>query len=428
MLTKVNSGLFSRKKYLVLILISFCLLSTVFCDSFKVSGHIYDSVTKKPIIAANIIIGHSGTTSDEFGGFSIIVDKPSPIKIVMIGYETDIVDFTTENLNIYLDPKVLIGIPVEVNATRVIPGITPVAHSNLTSREIAAHYSVEDVPMILSTEPGIHAYSESGNGTGYSYVSIRGFDQSRIAVILDNVPLIDIESHQVYWVDHGDILSDASDVEIQRGIGNSLYGSTAFGGSINVQTNIASPYEKLIVGGLMGSFDTYKGRMQYSSGARFGKQWSLSARLSSIRSKGYRDNSKSNQTAFSAGVEHRTAKMTNQFRALLGKEISHLQWDGVSNDMLADRILRRQKMDWTVPFIDDFYQQIYSLNTRFNISRYFTFRNVAYLVKGSGFYEVEKFGQDYYSYNFDINNDLTDEQEFAMEADFLRRKWIQNKY
>ncbi len=400
----------------------------VICESFVVSGHIYNSVTNKPINGANIIIGNIGTTTDEFGGFSINVIDRSKIKIIMIGYESEIINFTTEAINIYLIPKVLKGIPVEVSTTRVISGITPVAYSNLSSRELAAHYSVEDVPMILSTEPGIHAYSESGNGTGYSYISIRGFDQSRIAVMLDNVSLNDNESHQVYWVDHCDILSDASDVEIQRGIGNSLYGAAAFGGSINIQTRISSPYEKLTIGGLMGSFNTYKGRIQYSSGNRFGKRWSLSTRLSSIKSDGYRDYSNSNQTAFSVGVEYRAPKMTNQFRALIGKEISQLQWDGITKDMLSDRKLRIGKMKWTIPFIDDFFQQIYSLNTRYNFNPHITFSNVAYLVMGSGYYEVKKFSKDYYSYNLDISNELTDEQELAMEADFLRKKWIQNKY
>lgn len=428
MLNKVKPRILSGKKHILIILTFLGLFSTIFCESFVVSGHVYDNNTNKPINGVNIIIGNIGTTTDEFGGFSINVTDQSKIRIIMIGYESETIDFTIEILDIYLIPKVLKGVPVEVSVTRVIPGVTPVAYSNLSAREVAAHYSVEDVPMILSTEPGIHAYSESGNGTGYSYISIRGFDQSRIAVMLDNVPLNDNESHQVFWVDHGDILSDASDVEIQRGIGNSLYGATAFGGSINVRTKIASPNEKLSIGGLMGSFGTYKGNIKYSSGERFGKRWSLTSRLSSIKSNGYREYSKSNQTAFSLGVEHRTAKMNNQFRVLLGKEVSQLQWDGISKEMLVDRNLRTGKMDWTVPFIDDFFQQIYSLNTRYNFSPHITFRNVAYLVMGSGFYEVEKFGKDYYSYNLDISNEFTDEQELAMETDFLRRKWIQNKY
>ena len=415
-------------KHVIIILTFFGLFSTVFCESFIVSGHVYNSLDNKPIIGANIIVGNVGTTTDEFGRFRINVIDQSKIKIIMIGYESEVINFTTDHFDIYLIPQVLKGIPIEVAANRVIPGVTPTAYSNLTANEISNQYSVEDVPMILSSEPGIHSYSESGNGTGYSYISIRGFDQSRIAVMLDNVPLNDNESHQVYWVDHGDILSDASDVEIQRGIGNSLYGATAFGGSINIQTFIRSPLERLLFTGLKESYDTYKGNIKYYSGNRFGETWSITARLSSLKSDGYRDDSKSNQSAFTLGIEHVSGKLTNQFRLLIGKEISQLQWDGISKEMLSDRNLRTGKMNWTLPFTDNFTQNIYSLNTIFNYNSDITIRNVAYLVKGSGFYEVEKFDQDYYSYNLDINNEYTDDEELLMEADFTRRKWIKNYY
>ena len=418
----------NMKKLFTIILISLGLISIILSNPIVVTGNIYDTETKKPIIGANIISGSVGTTTDEFGGFILNISDQSEIKIIMIGYNTKSVGAISNPPKIYLKRNILKSNPIIVSANRVIPGVTPVAYSSLTADEISAHYSMEDVPMILSTEPGIHAYNESGNGTGYSYVSIRGFDQSRIAVMLDNVPLNDNESHQVYWVDHGDILSDASDVEIQRGIGNSLYGATAFGGSINVQTKISSPIEELKFGGLLGSYDTYKGSAKYSSGKRFGDKWSLNTRLSSIKSNGYRDYSKSNQTALNLGIEHKSNNMTNQFRVLLGKENSELQWDGISKEKLDNRALRTGKMDWTVPFTDDFFQQIYSLNTQYIINSNLTFRNVAYLVKGSGYYEVEKFGQDFYSYNLDISNKYSDEQESEMEADFTRRKWIQNQY
>jgi iron complex outermembrane receptor protein len=228
-------------------------------------------------------------------------------------------------------------------------------------------------------------------------------------------------------VDHGDILSDASEVEIQRGIGNSLYGSSAFGGSINVQTNIKSQIEEILFTGSTGSYNTYKGSLKYYSGDRY-SNFSLTARLSSIKSDGYRDYSESEQTAFSLGLEHSTKKLNNQFRVLIGKEISLLQWDGISKEMLNDRSRRTGKMDWTVPFTDDFLQQIYSLNSRLILSPKLIFRNVVYYVNGSGFYEVEKFDQDYYSYNLDVNNEYDDEEEILLTADFTRRKWIQNDY
>jgi len=400
----------------------------VYAESFVVHGHIYDNISGKPIHGANIIIDNVGTYSDEFGAFKILTTKTAAIRFVLIGYKSRSIKFTDNYIKVFLEPEVIKGVPVEVTANRVVPGVTPTAYSNLTISEISNQYSVEDVPMILSSEPGIHAYSESGNGTGYSYVSIRGFDQSRISVLLDNVPLNDTESHQVYWVDHGDILADASDVEIQRGIGNSLYGSTAFGGSINIQTLIRSQLETFSFTGLRGSYGTYKGNIKYSSGDRLGDTWSITSRLSSLKSDGYRDYSKSNQSAFTLGIEHVSGSLTNQFRLLIGKEISQLQWDGISEEMLSNRNLRTGKMDWTVPFTDDFSQNIYSLNTTYNYNPNISIRNVAYLVKGSGFYEVEKFGQDYYSYNLDVNDEFTDDEELYMEADFIRRKWIKNKY
>ena len=43
-----------------------------------------------------------------------------------------------------------------------------------------------------------YSYSDAGNGYGYSYLRIRGFDQARIAVNVNGVPLNTPESHQVY--------------------------------------------------------------------------------------------------------------------------------------------------------------------------------------------------------------------------------------
>ena len=130
--------------------------------------------------------------------------------------------------------------------------------------------------------------------------------------MLDNVPLNDNESHQVYWVDHGDILSDAEDVQIQRGIGNSLYGSAAFGGSINVLSGIRTGNEVFTLNGGRGSYGTQKLSASYGSGDRFGDQLSLSARLSQVESDGYREYHHSLQQALSFGAEYRGEKATYQ--------------------------------------------------------------------------------------------------------------------
>ena len=411
----------------------------------QITGTVIDAETNKPLSGVNITSGDIGTASDKDGRFTLDIQPETEMIFSHIGYETVTLTPNSPEIKIKMTPKAIKGKQVSVSATRAVAGLTPVAYSTLTPSEIEIHYTVEDVPMILASEPGVWAYSESGNGTGYSYVSIRGFDQSRIAVMLDNVPLNDNESHQVYWVDHGDILSDAKDVQIQRGIGNSLYGSAAFGGSINITTQIADdePELRVVVG--EGSFNTKKFSVKGNSGKWFGDHLGLSARYSQIESDGYREFHDSRQKAFSFGLEHRGKNMTNQFRTLIGYENTLLSWDGIyANDIMN----RKKRREGYKVYTDDFLQHIYSLNTRWSISDGMTFSNTAYLVKGSGYYEVEKSaGHEYdpqdttdsnqenhddfmefiQSYNLDSFYEESVSSD-TLDLTLLRRKWIVNSY
>ncbi|MCH8011076.1 MAG: TonB-dependent receptor [Candidatus Marinimicrobia bacterium] len=388
-------------------------------------GKVLDSITENPISNANVYSDDMGTVTDEQGEFLLRVPKNSEITISVIGYDIKTILASDSYITIYLEKVVIKGEEVVILANRAIAGVTPVAFSTLTQEEISIYYTVEDVPMILATEPGVYAYSESGNGTGYSYISIRGFDQSRISVMLDNVPLNDNESHQVYWVDHGDILSDAKDVQIQRGIGNSLYGSAAFGGSINILTQIASSKQELSATATAGSFNTTKYRLKFNSGTTFGENLSLTARMTQIQSDGYRDFHKSLQRSLFIGVEHHRNNMTNQLRATIGYENTGLLWDGIAASDINDRKKRRIGYK---SYTDDFLQQIYSLNTFYRFSDDVTFHNVAYMVRGSGYYEVFKYDRDLYSYSLDMDDVYSDSMELEMETDLLRRKWIVNQY
>ena len=406
-----------------------CFISVIFfvflnAQSEEISGILIDRESQTPLFGVNIVCGEIGTTSDQLGEFTILSDVGQKVSFSFIGYET-ISTVLKPNMIVYMSPTILEGDEINVNANRAILGVTPVSFSNLTAKEIETRYTTEDVPMVLASEPGIWAYSESGNGTGYSYVSIRGFDQSRIGVMIDGVPLNDNESHQVYWVDHGDILSDANNVQIQRGIGNSLYGSSAFGGSINLNTQIVSSQKEIDVSIGSGQWKTNRYRARYRSGNDLGENLNMTLRVSNIESEGYRDYHNSKQNGMFFGLEHRGLKFRNQFRALIGYENSQLAWDGIYMDNINDRTKRRAGYK---AFTDDFLQQIYSINTYGQLRKNISFRNVTYLVLGKGYYEVEKSGQNYYSYNLDVNNQYTDVEEQNMLTDLRRRKWIKNNY
>lgn len=415
-----------KKLYIFL----FCLSSS-FSQSIEINGLIIDNQTKLPVSDVNIVTSNSGTTSNSDGKFIFYADEKDSIFFSHIGYESIKLKIS-KNMNVFLHPTSLVGNSVDVSAYRAISGLTPVSFSTLTQDEINLKYTAQDIPMVLASEPGVWAYSESGNGTGYSYASIRGFDQSRIAVLFDGVPMNDNESHQVYWVDHGDLLADTKDIQIQRGIGTSLYGSSSFGGSINVRTHIQSENRKIEVSQGLGSYSTSKTRVKYQSGKDLGENFSLAFRASSINSNSYRKFHDSKQEGMFFAVEHRGKIFKNQLRALIGYENTQLSWDGVAGFLsgekqsdIDDRVKRR---DSYKAFTDDFLQQIYSINTYAKMSDKISFRNVAYSVIGSGYYEVLKTGQDFYSYNLDIDNVMDEETEKGKSTDLLRRKWIQNNY
>ncbi len=411
------------KKYYPLFLIPL-LISNLLAETITVSGRVLDK-NNNPIPGVNIYTGTAGVVSQADGSFSLEVIESSQISYSHIGYKNVEIHPSSKYSIIYMDLDILHGKGIQISASRAIPGITPSAFSILSKEEIAQNYTIEDVPMVLASEPGIYAYSESGNGTGYSYVSIRGFDQSKIAVMIDNVPLNDNESHQVYWVDHADVLSDAKNVLIQRGIGNSLYGSAAFGGSINIITEISKNEREMTASVGFGSYNTKKYRINYNAGNGFGEHLGLNVRLSQIESDGYRDFHHSIQQSGLIGIEHKTNKMTNQFRVQLGYENTGLTWDGIAASDINDRELRRISYK---SYTDDFFQQIFSLNSSYQFSDDLSFRNVVYLVKGKGYYEVLKEGVNYYNYNLDVNNQFNDSTEQILTIDLLRRKWIVNTY
>ena len=412
------------KKLIFCITLYLSINSILFAQNFSANGTVLNGLTENPLPNVNITYKKGGTISDDNGKFIFDDKKIDSLTFSHIGY-TSVTLPAMKNMVVLMLPAALIGDPVEISAYKAISGVSPVSFSSLTKDEIELKYTAQDIPMVLASEPGVWAYSESGNGTGYSYATIRGFDQSRIAVMIDGVPLNDNESHQVYWVDHGDLLSDVEDIQIQRGIGTNLYGSSSFGGSINATTQIRSVSRKIQVMHGRGNWNTKQYRFKYLSGKDFGEKTSFAFRSSAIDSDGYRKEHGSMQRSAFIGFEHRGDIVKNQLRAIIGYENTQLTWDGISKEDIEDNEKRRMGYK---AYTDDFLQQIYSLNSTITLNNNLSFRNVSYLVMGKGYYEVFKQDQDLYSYNLDINNVFTDAEEQAQSTDLLRRKWIDNNY
>jgi len=166
----------------------------------------------------------------------------------------------------------------------------PIARTVLDRGALARLNWGQDTPMALASLPGAYAYSDAGNGVGYSYLTIRGFPQRRISVLVDGVPLNDPESHEVYWIDHPDLLASAAEVQVQRGVGSALYGAASLGGSVNLEIApfTETPGASAVIS--YGSWETKRLMLEMNSG-RLAGGWNFYGRYSRVESFGYRDQS-----------------------------------------------------------------------------------------------------------------------------------------
>ena len=151
--------------------------------------------------------------------------------------------------------------PVVVTATQAHERETPVTFTDLKHRDILSDIPCRMSRSLLSELPSITTYSENGNGIGYNYVNLRGFDQRRISVMVNGIPQNDPEDHNVYWIDFPDLMASTDLIQVQRGAGSAFYGPAAIGGSINLVTN---PFSGRRASSLESSF----GFQQYADSSR----------------------------------------------------------------------------------------------------------------------------------------------------------------
>src|SRR5262245_49514807 len=186
---------------------------------------------------------------------------------------------------------------VTISAVRAA-GAAPISQKTISKSELESRYFGQDVPLALqSVAPSLTAYAETGNYWGYSYIRLRGIDQSRINLTIDGVPLNDPEDQVLYFADFPDLANSLHSVQVQRGVGTSSNGTASFAGSINMETTpLASGprrAEAQIEGGAWGS---YRLSGEYSTGL-LPSRFAAYARVSALKTDGYR---------YHSGVEGRS--------------------------------------------------------------------------------------------------------------------------
>ena len=286
---------------------------------------------------------------------------------------------------------------VEVTTTRPQERGSAVAFTRLERQKIEEKYWGQDVPMLLAETPGVYAYSDAGNSIGYSYVKIRGFSQRRVAVTINGIPLNDPQSHEVYWVDHPDLLANSGAVQVQRGVGSALYGASAVGGSINIETTAGPGERRLVVETGGGSYGTSRFSMHGETGL-VGDRYSLSGRYSRIMSEGYREQSWSRLWSYSISAARFDPRMTTRVNLYGGPEELHLAYFAVDRAYLDGRITgdtdhdrRFNPLTWKNE-TDNFFEPHYELLNDFRLSEKTTLSSSLFYFPGRGYYDDFPYG------------------------------------
>ncbi|MGA9116919.1 MAG: TonB-dependent receptor [Bacteroidota bacterium] len=244
--------------------------------------------------------------------------------------------------------------PVVVTGTEAVSRRTPVTFSNLTSRDLAERYSVQDIPVLLAELPSITTYSENGSGIGYTYLNMRGFDQRRISVMINGVPQNDPEDHNVYWLDVPDLAASTGLIQVQRGAGRSFYGPPAIGGSVNLVTNPFLPEPALTFEAMAGFqefgeegggpvLNTRKYSATFNSGL-VGGEYMFYGRLARILTDGYRDNSFVDLGSYFFGALRSGPGFTARFHLFGGPVADGLAYYGLPRFVKEDLRLRRENL------------------------------------------------------------------------------------
>ena len=401
---------------------------------FTVNGVLTDAKTKSPIEGAQIKLGNTSTLSNGGGDFSL--GKLSPgnylLSVNSLGYKIYESELVVGNkpiqLTIPLISNPLFLQPLEVHAIRAAYS-APFAKTNISKDQLEANNLGQDLPMLLNQTPSVVVNSDAGNGVGYTGIRIRGSDATRVNVTLNGIPYNDAESMGVYFVDLPDLASSVNNIQIQRGVGTSTNGASAFGATVNISTNEYNEKAYVAFNNSFGSFNTFKNTLKAGTGL-LSNHFTIDARLSNISSDGYIDRASSSLQSYYFSAAYINQKTSLRFNNFTGKEKTYQAWYGVPESMLStNRTYNPAGMEKPgTPYdnqTDNYTQTHYQLFLNHALSETWSFNTALFLTKGKGYYEEYKADQEFAKYG--LPNPIIAGIPVTT-TDLIRQRWLDNSY
>ncbi len=239
-----------------------------------ITGKVIDQGTKEPLLGASVVLKGNlmGVSTDDKGEFLLEVPtKVGTLEISHIGFISKQISYRfarkTPYIEVFLEanmqllPEIIINNQLlDVAKERK----TPVAVSTIFGSEIDEKLGNREFPEILNRTPSV--YVTKGGGYGDANISVRGFNNENIAVMVNGMPVNDMENDRVYWSNWLGIADIASLLQMQRGLGASKLAIASIGGTLNIVTRSSDMQEGGIVSSSLGNNYDTKTAIIYNTG------------------------------------------------------------------------------------------------------------------------------------------------------------------
>ena len=257
-------------------------------QTYTISGVVKDADTGETLIGANILIKKGvGTVTDFNGEFSIDVEKGAyNLQISYVGYKSK-----SKSITVGKDVSLVFRLETEMmNEVSIVADVarareTPVAFTNILPAKIDEELASQDIPMILNSTPGVYA-TQQGGGDGDARITIRGFNQRNVAVMLDGIPVNDMENGWVYWSNWFGLDAVTRSIQVQRGLGSSKLAIPSVGGTMNILSKGIESRQGGMFKQEIGSNNFMRTSLGYTSG-RLKNGWSYTFAGSSKQRDGW---------------------------------------------------------------------------------------------------------------------------------------------
>jgi iron complex outermembrane receptor protein len=264
------------RKYLLSLFISvftMCLAIAQTANAqVRITGTLLDAQSKEPLIGATVLVkGTTKATSAALdGSFKLSVPSLAGTTLVIsyVGYVSKEIEVTDANIGtVLINPNSasMKEVVVNANPSLKINRQTPVAASSVGQIYIDEHGAGAEFPELMKMTPGV-TVSRGGGGYGDSRINIRGFSSNNVALLINGIPVNDVEAGKIYWNDWAGLEDVTTSMQVQRGLGASTIAVPSMGGTIDITTRNTELKEGGTISQSIGSYGAQKTLISYATG------------------------------------------------------------------------------------------------------------------------------------------------------------------